>query len=105
MIELDDGPRRIVPILFLAAANRQHMIEAKAGVLLPELQHRLQLAGRQPNIDDVLGELHLRYSRKDVAVSVSDTSQSRAAAAVSRACGMIRACPGVPRNSPSPPGP
>ena len=42
MVQLDDGALLIMPVLLLPAANRQHMIEANGGVLLPELQHRLQ---------------------------------------------------------------
>ena len=41
MVELDDGALLIVPILFLPAANRQHMIEANSDILLPEPQHWL----------------------------------------------------------------
>jgi hypothetical protein len=48
-----------VPVLFLPAANRQHMVEAKAGILLPEPQHRLQIVGRKSEVDNVLCELHL----------------------------------------------
>src|SRR5258705_7919641 len=33
MVELDDGALRVVPVLFLPAANRQHMIEAKTDIL------------------------------------------------------------------------
>jgi hypothetical protein len=32
MIEFYDRPQRVVPVLFLAAANRQGMIEAKADI-------------------------------------------------------------------------
>jgi hypothetical protein len=45
-----------------------------------------------------------RYSN-DVPVSFSDTSQSLAAVAASRARGMISAGAGAPRSSPSPAGP
>jgi hypothetical protein len=46
MVELDDGALFVVPVLFLSAAYRLHMIEANRGVLLPEPQHRLQMVGR-----------------------------------------------------------
>jgi hypothetical protein len=35
MDEFDDRAQRVVPVLFLPAANRQHVVEAKAGILLP----------------------------------------------------------------------
>jgi hypothetical protein len=41
MVELDDRALLVVPVLFLAPANRQHMIEANGDILLPEPQHRL----------------------------------------------------------------
>jgi hypothetical protein len=56
--------------------------------------------------DDILRELHLPHRQlKDVFVSFSETSQSLAALAASRAWRMIRAVLGAPRNSPKPPGP
>src|SRR6266403_4693049 len=106
MVELDDGALRVVPVLFLPAANRQHMIEAKTYILLPEPQHRLQIVRRKSDVDDVFRELHLPYRQSnDVPASFSETSQSLAAVATSRAWGMIRAGAGAPRNSPIPPGP
>src|SRR6202795_1112830 len=106
MVEFYDRAQRIEPVLFLPAANRQHMVEAKAGILLPEPQHRLQIVRRKSEVDDVLGELHPRCRQlKDVPVSFSETSQSLAALAGSRAWAMIRAGAGAPRNSPIPPGP
>jgi hypothetical protein len=59
MVEFYDRAQRIVPVLFLPATNRQHMVEAKAGILLPEPQHRLQIVRRKSEVDDVLCELHL----------------------------------------------
>ena len=59
MVQLDDGALLIMPLLLLPAANRQHMIEANGGVLLPELQHRLQIVRRKSDIDDALRQLHL----------------------------------------------
>src|SRR6267378_5847234 len=101
MVEFYDRAQRVVPVLFLPAANRQHMVEAKAGILLPEPQHRLQIVGRKSDVDDVLCELHLPCRQlKDVSASCSETSQSLAAAAVLRAWGMIMAGAGAPRNSP-----
>jgi hypothetical protein len=47
--------------LFLAAANWQDMVEAKADILLPEPQHRLQIVRRKSDIDDVFCELHLPH--------------------------------------------
>src|SRR5271169_4719667 len=106
MVEFYDRTQRVVPVLLLPAANRQHMVEAKAGILLPELQHRLQIVGRESDVDCVLCKLHLtRRQLKDVSVSFSDSSQSLAAVAALRAWGMIRAGPGAPRNSPIPSGP
>jgi hypothetical protein len=35
------------------------MVEAKAGTLLQEPQHRLQIVRRKSEVDDVLCELHL----------------------------------------------
>jgi len=58
MVQLDDRALLDMPILLLPAANRQHMIEADGGILLPELQHGLQIAGREPDIDDALRQLH-----------------------------------------------
>jgi hypothetical protein len=106
MVEFYDRAQRIVPVLFLPAANRQYVVEAKAGILLPEPQHRLQIVRRKSEVDDVLCELHLSCRQlKDVSASFSETSQSLAALAVSRAWGVIRAGAGAPRNSPIPPGP
>ena len=61
MIEFYDRAHRVVPVLFLAAANRQDMIEAKADILLPEPQHRLQIVRRKSDVDDVFCELHLPH--------------------------------------------
>src|SRR5882672_5240320 len=90
MVEFYDRAQRVVPVLFLPAANRQHVVEAKAGILLPEPQHRLQIVRRKSEVDDVLCELHLPCRQlKDVSASFSETSQSLAAFAASRAWGMI----------------
>ena len=61
MIEFYDRAQRAVPVLFLAAANRQDMIEAKADIVLPEPQHRLQIVRRKSDVDDVFCELHLPH--------------------------------------------
>src|SRR6266478_9251304 len=58
MVEFYDRAQRIVPVLFLPATNRQHMVEAKADILLPEPQHRLQIVRRKSDIDDVFCGLH-----------------------------------------------
>src|ERR1700722_500657 len=106
MVEFCDRAQRVVPVLLLPAANRQYMVETQAGILLPEPQHRLQIVRRKSEVDDVLCKLHLLCRQlKDVPASFSETSQSLAAVAASRAWGMIRAGAGVPRNSPIPPGP
>jgi len=73
MVELDDRALRVVPVLFLAAANRQHMIEAETDVLLPEPQHRLQIVGRKSDIDDVFCQLHLPTATRTMYPSVSLT--------------------------------
>src|ERR1700680_2580038 len=100
------GPQRVWLVLCLAAPNQQRMVEAKAGVLLPEPQHRLEIVRRKSEVDDVLCELHLPCRQlQDVSASFSETSQSLAAVNASRARGMIRAGAGAPRNSPIPPGP
>jgi hypothetical protein len=59
MVELDDRAQSVVPVLFLPAANRQHMVEAKPGILLPEPQHRLQIVRRKSEVNDVFCESHL----------------------------------------------
>ena len=59
MVELDDGALLHVPVLLLPAANRQHMIEAKSDILLPEPQHWLQIVRRKSDVDDVFCQLHL----------------------------------------------
>src|SRR5260221_4394553 len=106
MVELDDGALRVVPVLFLPAANRQHMIEAKTDILLPEPQHRLQIVRRKSDVDDVFRELHLLYRQSnDVPASFSETSQSLAAVTASRTWGMTRPGAGALRNSPIPPVP
>jgi len=56
MVEFYDRAQRVVPLLFLPAPNRQHVVEAKAGILLPKPQHRLQIVGRKSEVDDVLCE-------------------------------------------------
>jgi hypothetical protein len=97
-MDIDDRAQRVVPVLFLPATNRQHMVEAKAGIPLPEPQHRLQIVRRESEVDDVLCELHLPCRQlEDVSASRSETSQSLAAVAVLRAWGMIRAGAGAPR--------
>jgi hypothetical protein len=79
MVEFYDRAQRIVPVLFLPAANRQYVVEAKAGVLLPEPQHRLQIIGRKSEVYDALCELHLpRRQLKEVSASFPETSQSLA---------------------------
>src|ERR1700738_2103802 len=86
MVEFYDRAQRVVPVLFLPAANRQHMVEAKAGILLPEPQHRLQIVRRKSEVDGVLCELHLPCRQlKDVSASLSETSKSIAALPASRA--------------------
>ena len=98
MVEFYDRAQRVVPVLLLPATNRQHMVEAKAGIPLPEPQHWLQIVRRESEIDDVLCELHQPYRQlKDVSASFSETSQSLAAPAASRAWGKIRAGAGAPR--------
>jgi hypothetical protein len=59
VVDLDDGSLLIVPVLFLPAADRQHMIEANSGILPPEPQHRLQIVRRKSDIDDAFCQLHL----------------------------------------------
>ena len=59
MVDLDDRTLLLVPVLLLSAADRQHVIEAKADVLLPETQHRLQIVGRESDVDDGFCQLHL----------------------------------------------
>src|SRR6266850_1533673 len=101
MVELDDGALRVMPVLFLPAANRQHMIEAETDILLPEPQHRLQTVHRKSDVDDVLRESHPPHPySNEVPASFSETSQSLAAAAASRACRIISAGAGAPRSSP-----
>src|SRR6266404_331355 len=59
MVELDDGALLIEPVLFLPAADRQHMIEANSDFLLPEPQHWLQIVRRKSDVDDAFCQLHL----------------------------------------------
>jgi hypothetical protein len=59
--ELEFESERVVPVLFLAAANRQDMVEAKADIVLPEPQHRPQIVRRKSDVDDVFCELHLPH--------------------------------------------
>ena len=61
MIEFYDRAQRVAPVLLLAAANRQDMIEAKAGIVLPGPQHRLQIVRRKSDVDAVFRELHLPH--------------------------------------------
>lgn len=82
MIELDDGALLIVPVLFLSAANRQHMIEANSDIPLPESQHWFQIVCRESDVDHVLCQLHLpTVDSNDVLAIFSETSQSLASAA------------------------
>ena len=60
MIDLDNGALLLVPVLFLPAADRQDVIEANGGILLPEPQHGLPIVRRKSDVDDVLCQLHLR---------------------------------------------
>ena len=46
LVEFYDRAQRVVPVLLLPAANLQHMVEAQAGILLLEPQHRLQIVRR-----------------------------------------------------------
>jgi hypothetical protein len=93
-----------MPVLFLPAANRQHLVEAKAGILLPEPQRWLQIVRGKSEVDDVLCELHLPcFQLKDVSASFPRTCQSLVA--VSRVWDMTRVGAGAPGNSPIPPGP
>jgi hypothetical protein len=78
MVEFYDRAQRIVPVLFLAAANWQDMVEAKADILLPEPQHRLQIVRRKSDIDDVFCELHLpRLNRTTYRKRLVDLPKSR----------------------------
>jgi hypothetical protein len=52
MIEFYDRAQRVMPVLFLAAANRQDMIEPKADIVLPEPQDRLQIVRRKSDVDE-----------------------------------------------------
>src|SRR5258705_6676811 len=81
------------------------MAEAKAGILLPEPQHRLQIVRRKSEVDDVLCELHRPCRQlEDVSASSSETSQSLAAVAMLRPWGMMRAGASIRRTTPAPPG-
>src|SRR6266851_111485 len=59
MVDLDDRALLVMPVLLLSAADRQHVIEAKADILLPEPQHRLQIVRRKSDINDGFRQLHL----------------------------------------------
>jgi hypothetical protein len=52
MVDFYDRAQRVMPVLLLPAAYRQPMIETEAGILLPELQHRLQIVRGQSDIDE-----------------------------------------------------
>jgi hypothetical protein len=71
VVDLDDGSLLIVPVLFLPAADRQHMIEANSGILPPEPQHRLQIVRRKSDIDDAFCQLHLPTVTRTMSPSVS----------------------------------
>src|ERR1700730_3488570 len=78
MVEFYDRAQRVVPVLLLPAANRQYVVEAKAGILLPETQHRLQIVRRKSEVDDVLCELHLlRRQLKEVPEFLGNFPKSR----------------------------
>src|SRR5258705_5379419 len=51
MVEFYDRAQRVVPVLFLPATNRQHMVEAKAEIPLPEPQDRLPTVSAQSHAD------------------------------------------------------
>jgi hypothetical protein len=64
MIEFYQRAQRVVPVLFLAAANRQDMIEAKADIVQPEPQHWFQIVRRKSDVNDVFCELHLPHHNR-----------------------------------------
>src|SRR5258708_8726312 len=69
MIELDDRALRLVPVLVLPAANRQHIIESKTDILLPEPQHRLQIVRRKSDVDAMFRQLHQPYRHSSASAA------------------------------------
>src|SRR5882757_4736441 len=59
MVDLYNRALLVMPILLLSTAHRQHMIETKDDILLPEPQHGFQVVGRKPHVDYAFRQLHV----------------------------------------------
>jgi hypothetical protein len=58
MVDLDHRAQGIVPVLVLAAPDRQHVVEPEADRALPERQHRIGIVGGKADIDLRLRQFH-----------------------------------------------
>src|SRR5258708_37763407 len=62
--QLDDGSSSVVSVLLLPATNGQNLVESKTCILLPELQHRLQIVRLKSGVDEVLRDKDLTHHRE-----------------------------------------
>ncbi len=65
VVDLQHRAQGVVPVLVLASADRQQMVEGHARLPLPEGQHGGDVVGGEADIDPRLGQLH------DAASSIS----------------------------------
>ena len=56
MVQLEDAALMVVAVLAQAAAERQHMVEGQADILLPEGEHLIETVGEHADIEAILGE-------------------------------------------------
>jgi hypothetical protein len=69
MIDLDHRSQRVVPVLGLATANRQRVIEAQPHFLLPERKQRVEIIGGKTDIDLWFRQFHFVVSGVHCATS------------------------------------
>jgi hypothetical protein len=60
VVDLEHGTVEVVPVLHHPALNRQHVIEKRANLVLPEGEHRLEVVGVEADINTRLGKFHAR---------------------------------------------
>jgi hypothetical protein len=80
MIDLDDRSQCVVPVLGLATANRQSMIEAQPHLFLPKCKHWIEIIGSKTDIDLRFRQLHFAFSKYSIAAATADVIAARAPA-------------------------
>jgi hypothetical protein len=58
VVDSEDGARQIMPMLLPSPRYRQHMIEGKLELALPEIEQWLQIVGKEADIHSWFSEVH-----------------------------------------------